>query len=319
MDLISVIIPVYQAEPYLKQCIESVTEQTYSNLEIILVDDGSPDRCPQICDDFAARDVRVKVIHKMNGGLSNARNAGLDIASGDWIAFIDSDDYMRPTMLQSLHDVATAQGADMAVCNALFFNNSGETWTPDWFNVENTLINGIEVLKTGHIPTSLVVAWNKLYRRKIFTTLRYPAGRIHEDEAVAHEILGMCNKIACIGENLYFYRQHSKSITKKQYNAKRLDVILAMADRVMYYQKNGLKEYSEPVLDDFCWHLMDKFYRVSFDWENQRIHRQCLGAARSLLPYYIRTRKATVREKIGYGLFCVSPKLYRSLLREHEL
>ncbi len=318
MDLISVIISVYQVEPYLKQCVESVIRSTYSRLEIILVDDGSPDTCSQICDDYAARDTRIKVIHKENGGLSDARNAGLEIASGDWVAFVDSDDYMEPTMLQSLYDAAVVYGADMSVCNALFFNDS-ETWTPDWFSIKCGLLNGMEILKTGRIPTSLVVAWGKLYRREIFAVLRYPIGRIHEDEAVAHKILGLCSKIACIDKKLYYYRQNPEGITKKAFSARRLDVILAMADRVMYYQENGLNEWVGPVLMDFWWHLMDKYYRVEFSRENKEKHAECLRAARMLAPCYIRTGDISLIEKILYSVFCVPPKLYLGIQKKHQL
>ncbi len=309
MDLISVIIPVYQVEAYLKQCIDSVISQSYKNLEIILVDDGSPDTCPQICDTYAEMDARIKVIHKQNGGLSDARNTGLEIASGDWIAFVDSDDYMEPTMLQSLYDAAIEQGADISVCNALFFNGS-ETWTPDWFSVKCGQLNGMEILKSGRIPTALVVAWNKLYRRKIFATLRYPVGRIHEDEAIAHEVLGLCGKIVCIDKKLYYYRQNPEGITKKAFSAKRLDVILAMADRVMYYQKNGLNEWIGPVLNDFWWHLMDKYYRVELNRENKEKHIACLRAVRAILPAVICNKEIVMIEKVRYVLFCVSPRIH---------
>ena len=315
MDLISVIIPVYRVEPYLNQCIESVIAQTYNHLEIILIDDGSPDACPQICDTYAAKDARIKVVHKKNGGLSDARNTGLQIATGDWIVFVDSDDYIAPTMLQSLYNAAVSQNADMAVCSASFFNSKGN-WTPDWFHVEPGIFHGLDILMLGHIPTSLVVAWNKLYRREVFSSIRYPVGRIHEDEAIAHKILGVCDKIACIDSKLYHYRQNPEGITKKAFSVKRLDIILAMADRVMYYNNCGLSRWSGPVLNDFFWHIVDKFFQVEMNCENRKKHQDCLRAARRLLPNYLRSRSATSIEKAGYCVFCFSPKLYNEIFNK---
>lgn len=317
MDLISVIVPVYCVEPYIEQCINSILNQSFHNLEVILVDDGSPDACPQICDDYAKKDQRLKVIHKENGGLSDTRNVGLDIASGEWIAFVDSDDFLEPTMLQTLYEASVTQKADMAVCNAAFFDSQRYLCRPDWFSVNDGCISGLDVLKTGRIPTSLVVAWNKLYRRAIFETVYYPVGRIHEDEAIAHQVLYMCDKIVCLDQKLYYYRQNPNGITKKAFNINRLDAILALADRVHYYQSHGLKDYSAPVINDFCWQLMDKFYRIEISKENQKKHRQCIKAARMIFPYYIRSKETTRAEKVVYCIFCISPRLFSWLQKKH--
>lgn len=310
MDLISVIVPVYCVEPYIEQCINSILNQSFHNLEVILVDDGSPDACPQICDDYAKKDQRLKVIHKENGGPSDARNVGLDIASGEWIAFVDSDDFLEPTMLQTLYEAAVTQKADMAVCNAAFFDSQRYLCKPDWFSVNDGCISGLDVLKTGRIPTSLVVPWNKLYRRVIFEDLRYPVGRIHEDEAIAHEVLGKCSRIVCINRELYFYRQNLEGITKQQFSAKRLDIILAMADRVMYYQKSGLAEYAPPVIDSFFWHLTENFYRINMSKENQSKHKACQAAARNVLPFLLRRKDVPMPTKLSYCVFCANPKWY---------
>ena len=251
------------------------------------------------------------MIHKANGGLSNARNAGLRIATGDWIAFLDSDDYMEPTMLQSLHDAAISQEADMTLCSALFFNEQ-ETWTPDWFHLDPGVINGLDILKTGHIPTALVVAWNKLYRREIFTSIEFPIGRIHEDEAIAHEILGKCGKIVCLDSKLYHYRQNPEGITKKAFSAMRLDMILAMADRVMYYQKSGLGKWAAPVLNDFWWHIVDKYFRIAQTRETREKRKECLKAARLLRSHFVRAKGISLSDKFSYCLFCLSPKVYAS-------
>lgn len=312
MDIISVVVPVYRAEAYLQQCVESIIRQTYSRLEIILVDDGSPDACPRMCDEYARKDARIKVIHKENGGVSDARNVGIEIATGEWIALVDSDDYMEPTMLQTLYDIATKHKADMAVCNVVFISNH-ERWTPEWCCVKNGLFSGIEILKNGHIPTAFVVPWNRIYKREIFSNIsKYPVGRIHEDVAIAHEILGACGRIVCTDEKLYYYRQNPQGITKQPFTAKRLDSILAMADRVMYYRKNGLDGITF-VLQDFGYELTDKYFRVDFSQKNHGKHKECLRVARKLLPCYISAASIPVVERILYVLFCLSPKLYLNL------
>lgn len=218
--LISVIVPVYKVEKYIEKCVDSIIAQTYDNLEIILVDDGSPDKCPHICDRYKEMDGRIKVIHKENGGLSSARNAGLAMCSGECIAFIDSDDCIAEDYIEKLYSAMETENADIAMCDFLYTGS-----LTDYNNEYNQLhfprftADGREAVRryySAENGTALVVAWGKLYRRELFRTLRYPVGRIHEDEFVFAELMLNCKKAVWIEEKLYFYLQRENSIMSEK-------------------------------------------------------------------------------------------------------
>ena len=210
--LISVIVPVYNVENYLNKCVDSIVNQTYTNLEIILVDDGSPDNCPKNCDEWAKKDSRIRVIHKENGGLSSARNAGLDIMTGTLVGFVDSDDYIAPNMYEKLYNAMIENDADLSACNYEFFDESGKKLGGS--RLSERCITGKQALADIY-RTVYSVAYNKLYKHEIFKSLRYTNGYIHEDEIIIHHILGQCNKIIVISDNLYFYVRNNQSIMGK--------------------------------------------------------------------------------------------------------
>lgn len=224
MDLISVIVPIYKVESYLCRCVDSILAQKHRNLEIILVDDGSPDNCPQICDEYAARDERIKVIHKANGGLSSARNAGLDIASGDWVSFIDSDDWIEPDMYEILLQNAVNTNAEISVGGV-----NDEVVDNDCVTVIKTTYNGvlkIETLSpteamTRYFTTSWA-AWDKIYRKELFQTIRFPVGEINEDEAIVLKLLDSCTAIVYTNQAFYHYIHRAQSITASAFSEKKL-------------------------------------------------------------------------------------------------
>ena len=227
MEKISVIVPIYNVEKYLRQCLESITDQTYKNLEIILVNDGSPDHCGEICEEYRKKDDRIRVIHQENKGLSMARNAGLDVATGSYITFLDSDDYMRPDMLEKLYTKLLKSGSDMSVCGIQYVDEAG------------TVLSQEEYLKiyttAGH--TECVVAPAKLYKRQIFESIRFPEGKLCEDEFVFHKIVHECKTIRGISERMMFYRQHGASITGQKNKKKELDYIESCFNRLEFYKK----------------------------------------------------------------------------------
>ena len=174
--LISVIIPIYKVEEFLDKCISSVVNQTYYNLEIILVDDGSPDNCPQMCDVWASRDNRINVIHKPNGGLSDARNAGIQIAKGDFIAFVDSDDWIAPNMYQMMVDAIEKENADICACGIVVSYPESEKV----LNIPEVVGDSKMILELIYNDTQYpVAAWNKLYRRECWENFRFPNGKIN--------------------------------------------------------------------------------------------------------------------------------------------
>lgn len=244
-ELISVIIPVYKAEPYLAACVESVLAQTYQDFEIILVDDGSPDNCPRMCDEFAARDSRIRVIHKENGGVSSARNAGIEAAKGEYLAFLDSDDLWTPVFLERLYAALTQTGADFAVC--LFRRFQGEPPEALPAAVETEALSQREAFGClfSLRNENMVVPPNKLYKRVIFDSIRYPLGMIHEDEAVIHEIIGCAQRVAWVEEAHYLYREAPNSIMTARFSLKRLDETIAKERRIAYFEDCGLHDLAD--------------------------------------------------------------------------
>ena len=262
VPMISVIVPVYKVEAYLPACVESVLAQTYQNFELILVDDGSPDNCPALCDDFAARDSRIRVIHKENGGVSSARNAGIDAAKGDYLAFLDSDDLWSPLFLEQLHLALEETDADFSLC--LFRRFQGDPpaeLPPAYPTVTLTREEAFECL-FGPENEQMVVAWNKLYRKEVFSGIRYPLGKIHEDEAVIHELIGASKTVAWVNEVHYLYRETPNSITTAAFSPKRLDEMYAKEQRIAWFENHGMEDLANRTRIVYLSNLM-RLYRTA--------------------------------------------------------
>ncbi len=247
--LISVIIPVYNVEDYLERCLESILRQTYTHLEIILVDDGSTDGCPKICDDFQKKDSRIKVIHKENGGLSDARNKGLDIATGAYISFIDSDDWID---LQT-YEISMEK---MLTCNAqiVAFNvlrvYEGKDFTPN-LSEDYEIMNAEQAILTTVGNTKVrTTAWNKLYRAELIGSFRFLKGKLNEDEFFTFRILDKADTIVYLHRECYYYFQRSGSIMGK-YTLRRLDMVDGVRERMLLTQRKYPSIYQETKLS-FC-------------------------------------------------------------------
>lgn len=230
-ELISVIIPVYNVEKYVLKCVSSVIEQTYKNLEIILIDDGSTDLSGVLCDQLSENDDRIKVIHKKNGGLSDARNAGLDIATGEYIGFVDSDDYIFPEMYEYLLSLIQENKSDIAICEKIEF---GENDMPQRIKVQPSckILNreqAVDALADDQVLRSHV--WNRLYSARLFHDLRYDVGKTYEDVYIMHRLFLRSNFVVISNEPLYCYRQRSTSILGTINLKKRLDLFWAYARR----------------------------------------------------------------------------------------
>lgn len=240
MAEVSIIVPVYQVEKYIRQCIDSILAQTFTDFELILVDDGSKDRSGQICDEYAGMDKRVKVIHQKNSGAAAARNSGMDQAIGDYFLFVDSDDYVIPTMVECLYEKVVKEKADIAVCNYLyFFENDREKDFST--SIKSEVLPGTEIFynrKNERNYGIWTVVWNKLYRKETVGKVRFRFGRYFEDEFWANDIYQMDIKVVTIPECLYYYRQHDESTMKQKSIQKNFDVIEALQERIdIYLQK----------------------------------------------------------------------------------
>lgn len=229
---ISVIVPVYCVKKYLSRCIESIIRQSYDNLEIILVDDGSPDECGEICDKYAQQDSRIRVIHKKNGGLSDARNSGIDISNGEWIAFVDSDDCVAQDFIEVLYNNAVATGCLVSQCN---YERFGETIPNN--NVkrecEYVIIDSHDLLHEIDCAKN-TAAWNKLYRADLFEDIRFPKGKIHEDVATTFKLFVRAKKVCITQEKMYYYYVNTDSITTSKIKSNKLDLIDAYWEQVEF-------------------------------------------------------------------------------------
>ena len=236
-NLISVIIPIYNVEEYLEKCIDSIVMQTYENLEIILVNDGSPDNCSDICEKWEKKDSRVIYLQKKNGGLSSARNYGIEHCSGDYIVFVDSDDYIENNMIEELYNNLKENDSDVAICG--FYNVKNEKKSAVKYSKTKFVASNMEKFENlyneYYLPTT--IAWNKIYKRHIFDKIRYAEGKYHEDEFIIFDILKIADKISYNLIPLYNYLYRTGSITKR-FTLKRLDCLEAIEKRNDYYVKN---------------------------------------------------------------------------------
>lgn len=240
--LISVIVPIYNVEKYLPRCINSIIHQSYTNLEIILVDDGSPDNCAAICDDYANRDSRIHVIHKKNGGLSDARNIGFEHSTGEYIAFIDSDDYVHPQMLEILYQLSLEEHSEIAVCNFQPFLKTAPENLTEAIQIET--LSGIDAAKRLYQrdhATQAVVVWNKLYCRHIIAKNRFIVGKFNEDEYFSYKALIQASKVTFTSQKLYYYLIRSTGISQAITNPKSLDGLDAKQEAIQFYKKNDLR------------------------------------------------------------------------------
>ena len=233
MELISVIIPIYNVEVYLDRCIESVVDNSYTNLEIILVDDGSPDRCPAMCDAWAKKDNRVKVIHKKNGGQSDARNAGMAIATGEYIAFVDSDDWLDRNYFMKLVELIKFFNADISACKYIEVDDGiarkygHETETVEIYNTKEALTSLLDGRLYGAI-------WNKLYRRQLAVAFPFEQYDRHEDEYWTYKIIAKAKTVARSTYRGYYYNHRSNSVMTRPFSLSNLCVVDALSERLTY-------------------------------------------------------------------------------------
>ena len=310
MQKISVIIPIYNVADYLPKCIESVINQTYKKLEIILVDDGSPDRCPEICDEYAKKDKRIKVIHKKNGGLSDARNAGLEIAKGEYISFIDSDDYINEHMYENMLSAIENVDADLCICGYDRVNDDGEIRSSSHFkNAVLSQNDAFEMLVQGNVY--FIVAWNKLYKRIVFDKLLFRKGKIHEDEFIMHHVYGECNKIVKKKKAYYYYLVRETSITGVvKGNVKQLDYVESYLDRIDYFHDEGLEQFASRLLPITINLFITVRKRIGIEKQRHNCYSVKLKKEIKDRCNIIDISTLSFVDRIGIKVYCKSEMLY---------
>lgn len=301
MAKISVIVPVYKVEAYLHRCVDSILSQSFSDFELILVDDGSPDRCGDLCEAYAAMDPRVHVIHRENGGLSAARNSGIDWvfanSESQWLAFVDSDDWVHPEYLRLLWKAVNETGCKVSACG--FFRTAGEDF-PELRGEDDLTLSADEYYcedKARHGVAA--VAWNKLYHRSLFEHTRYPVGKLHEDEFTTYKLIYAAETVAAVREDLYAYFQNAQGIMLSKWKPARLHILEAFLQQMDYAREHGL----------------ERFYRKAVGHYIHSIHEQLAVAEKE---YHPQLRK-DYRQALKLGRQCgVFPIIWKNLWAYEE-
>lgn len=315
---ISIIVPVYNVENYLEKCIDSILNQTFKNFELILVDDGSTDRSGEICDKYKSLDNRISVIHKVNGGLSDARNAGIEVAIGNYIGFVDSDDYIHPQMYEILYNNIIKYNADIAMCDYIKYeSNDFYKYQKDNCGIE--VYNNIDCLnlifgeKEGHCITPC----NKIYNRQLFNDLRFEVGRIYEDRLISHRILYASKKTIFIPNILYFYRQRKGSISNSEFSIKSLDSLYAHRDTMIFLNNisSDIKFKSQEVYVYYFFHDYFKAQKILTN-DNRKL-KKIKWEFVSTFYILMRSKNFKIKEKISWIIFALSPNLYKSIFNRN--
>lgn len=305
MPQISVIVPVYKVEPYLRRCVDSILGQTFTDFELILVDDGSPDNCPAICDEYAAKDSRVHVIHQENSGLSAARNAGIDWAfansNSQWLSFVDSDDWVHPQYLERLLNAALEHSVAVSICG--YAQTEGEEpeisledFTPQlWDTAEFYVKNNVNA----------TIACGKLYQKPCFETIRYPLGKLHEDEFTTYQILFQNETLVFVTAPLYSYFQNRNSIMHSEWKPERLSRLDAYVERIAYFQRAGNFQMYGWALSTYIWATIALCKQLQADQVNYPYADVVSKRLRTDLFYF---RKDLPMEQFGGAYTFAFPK-----------
>lgn len=316
MGKISIVVPIYNVESYVEKCIESILNQSFNDFDLILVDDGSTDRCGEICDTYAIKDIRVKVVHKKNGGLSSARNAGIEIAQGKYIAFVDGDDFIHKDMYKILYNEIIQNDSDIVICDFKKVYNENDI-IDTMENGKSINLNNIDALNMLYSDkgAEFTVAWNKLYKKELFNDIKYEEGKIHEDEFIAHKLLYKAQKITYVSKQLYNYIQRENSIVNSMFNVKKLDAVYAFSERKLFFKEIKNKKLQYQAEYNYIKYFFENYYRAkrnlgNVDEELDRLKKNFIASIYTLLknPYF------NYKEKIAWVLFIINPKLYENYI-----
>ena len=315
---ISIIVPVYNVEHYLHRCINSILNQTFKDYELILVNDGSTDLSSKICNDYAQNNKKIKVIHQDNGGAASARNSGMEIALGDYIAFVDGDDFIHTKMYEDLYNVAKENDSDIVVCDFIKikedmdYKTEGKLLNNNIFNYSN--LEALEKLysSTDQVGNNLtmVLPVNKIYKKNLFNTIKFVEGKICEDEFMAHRILYESKKISYIPKILYFYVQRSNSVMNSPYSIKRLDKVYALKDRVEFFKEINQRKLLNLAIRSFIDSYFWNYYKVKIEipYAIQTIRKLSLKG--NNLIFTLVNPMISWKQKIFISLFALNPYFY---------
>lgn len=319
-DLISIIVPVYNVEKYLRKCIDSIIIQTYTNLEIILIDDGSSDNSGNICEEYKKQDSRIHVIHKENGGLSSARNVGIDNATGQFISFVDSDDYLRKDMIEVLYLELKKWDADLCISPMQKVDEDGKYLFTEQSDVEGLISKEEALRKLAFGWTGFpMVGCGKLAKLELYKGLYFKEGKIHEDEFMFHHLLDRCDKIIQLKIPYYFYLQRKGSIVNSQISIKRFDCVEAKIERAILYIEKNMNNEAIAVLHSAASYFCSCYERMkSFNSEEKervKFLKDAIKDAFKKTSFSIKELK----RRCYLRLFISHFKIYRYLFKKYRL
>lgn len=313
---ISIIVPVYNLEKLLPICIDSILDQTFEDFELILVNDGSTDKSGEICDEYSNQDTRITVIHKKNQGVSSARNTGLEVAKGDYIGFVDGDDYINKYMYEILYKNASKHSSDMVICSYKNVYEGQLHATGKIDSIANKQhLNNIESLKQMYLNKSsyisYVVPWNKLYKKCLFAHIKYEVGNIYDDETVAHKLLYNSRKVTFIPTKLYYYLQRDGSQMNSTFHIKRFDKVYALKAREVFFRKKNEFEIHQKALK----HYMEMFFWYYYLAKSKLNYidndlKQLKNTFDQSLISLLKHKEIGRKQKIMCVLFSLNPKLF---------
>ena len=318
-QLISVIVPVYKVEDYLQQCIDSILNQTYRNLEIILVDDGSPDRCPEICDQYASFDKRVKVIHQENSGAADARNAGLDVARGNYIGFVD---WIVPDMYENMLSTALDYDAEIVCCGFTYVGGENDSRSLLFGHRRKTIGHEMfrDVLDQGFVNLGCV---NKLYRAQLLKNIRFPCGELYEDFLFTTQTMGSIQTGAFTGEAYYYYRNRPESLTNGDSLYTKTTVITKHVNTIEQFIDKNYPELRPSFLNFKMDTVMVLLYRYYESECSENMYRdELIGLLKQNLPFILQSRAFSFKKRCEALLMCIgiykpAQRLWRIALRKN--
>jgi len=314
--LISVIVPIYNVERYLPKCVDSILSQTYENLEIILVDDGSADSCGSICDEYAKKDSRVRVIHKQNGGLSDARNCGIEASSGEYLGFVDSDDYIAPDMYMTLYELSVRYGAGISACDKFDVTEGAASVCEDDTLAKEFCTDAEEAMRIvldGR--QNYAYAWNKLYKKEVFDGIRYPVGKYIEDAFIILQLLDAAGRVAFTTAKKYYYLCRPESIMTLSFQKKHLDCIEAHEKNYRYVCEKhpSIEKNARMRLYWSRFFVLDKM--LTSENVSKQDYMPHVRYIRGGVPFIVFESVLSLSRKIAAVVLLFSVKGYKALLK----
>jgi glycosyltransferase involved in cell wall biosynthesis len=315
-DLISVIVPVFNVEKYLDHCILSILNQTYKNLEIILVNDGSTDSCPLMCDQYATYDSRIKVIHKINEGVSSARNVALDIVTGKYVTFVDSDDSVTEDYIEVLYnalektnsqisigDFLKVKSEEFVIKKEIILNESFQNFSPR---------EAVQEMYNKPLNLHFTTAWGNLYQIDLFKSLRFPLGKIHEDVYLNYKLFFSANRIVYTPNKIYNYFTRQGSITTSPFSLNRLDELEALEERIIFFKNLSEFQLMNESLYSYFHILVANLRKVRNEFPNEKlIINDLVKKIRDLSKTIILSKQISIRKKIGVIRQLIIPILHK--------